>query len=706
MTEQELYEKIRSSAEEIEIPESISPENMKKRLDAMASENEKASKKIGGYRGITKKMIAAAAMLIVCTAGVSTLYQAGSQRQGAASGMNMTEGAYEEAAGESVQKASGTIEGAESSAYSMDGAERIKKSDAGNLYTVAEGYGDLYDLLKKRKNEDLRYDLFTWGKEEIALEDSAGVESSAAAGASMETQQETAYVEEAIQTEGYSKTNLQMEGVDESDIIKTDGSYVYILHHDIVKVVAIGNEEMKVISEIEAKLGGAADNIAEMYVDGDVLNLIIEREETELKQQTGQSGEKKLRSLAEKIAVNDVYEMDSRQVTELLTYDISDRENPKLTGSMTQDGYYKDSRKIGDIVYLFTEIYMQMPELTRNEAVEEQAGSWIPLVNGSIVEADCIYLPKEGENGLLLSSVNVERPDTVVDNILILNDYVNIYVSTSALYLYGTGYSGSGAVTEIAKFSLEKGIINAAGACSAAGEVYDTFAINEYQGKLRLLTTDWSGEEENQLYLFDEKLKLTGSLKGIAKGEQIYSARYLGDIVYFVTYRNTDPLFAVDLSDEKKPRILSELKITGFSEYLHFWGKDKLVGIGYETDPDTGEQKGLKLSMFDISDPAELKIAGTCVIRNADYSPALYNYKCVLVDKGENLIGFLADDYLLFSWENGSFKKLMTESADDNVVAESYRGIYAGERFYLVNADSIASYDRENGYELIQKLEL
>ena len=123
------------------------------------------------------------------------------------------------------------------------------------------------------------------------------------------------------------------------------------------------------------------------------------------------------------------------------------------------------------------------------------------------------------------------------------------------------------------------------------------------------------------------------------------SARFLGTMAYFVTYRNMDPLFAVDLSDEKNPKVLSELKITGFSEYLHFWGEDKLVGIGYETDPETGRQTGLKISMFDISDPADLKVAGSCVLKNTGYSPALYDYKCVLVDEGENLIGLATQTY-------------------------------------------------------------
>lgn len=276
-------------------------------------------------------------------------------------------------------------------------------------------------------------------------------------------------------------------------------------------------------------------------------------------------------------------------------------------------------------------------------------------------------------------------------------------------------YSGSSITTQIAKFELDDGVIDAVGAASVAGAVTDTFAVNEYKGKLRILTTDWSSaENKNFLYLFDRELKRTGSIGDIAPGEEIYAARYLGDMAYFVTYRNTDPLFAVDLSDEKEPRILSELKITGFSEYLHFWGEDKLLGIGYETDPDTGNRKGIKLTMFDISDPANLKTAGTSVIKNLDYSPALYDYKCVLADAGENMIGFAGESYqrkesysyLVFSWENGAFREQMTESLAEGTDLSEYRGIYIGDLFYLASPKSVISYDRKGGYRMLQKMEI
>lgn len=722
MTEKELLEKIKSSAEEIEVPESLSPESIKKKLDdavqagdMAAVSEETASEETGlatkkkSYRhtwhfSAGRKVAAAAVMVLVCGTGAVAAYQSHGNRTDADSAVVGMETAADAAGG--MEASAESVEMAAEETV----AEREPKADAGEMYVVAKNYGEIYDLLKEQ--EEPRWSLWSNkgeiadGAIEEAAEEVAGLETAVSADMSTSTGAMADAVVQNLQASrgeaSYSKTNVQTAGVDESDIIKTDGRYLYVVDEDVVKIIDIQGTEMREAGEVAVTLGSAADRVIEMYVDGDILNLIIERENTGLTEEKSKS------------STCDVYYVNTDTETELLTYDISDRTNPVLKGSTTQDGSYKTSRKVGDIVYLFTEKYMELPNLTKRQATaEEELSDWIPLVNDTAVAADCIYLPEKGNWGLLISSVDVENPDSVVDNTLIMNDYVNIYVSTKAIYLYESNYAGNGISTQIAKFAFKDGVINAVGATSASGEVYDTFAINEYQGKLRLLTTDWSSaERENQLYLFDEKLNLTGSLKGIAKGEQIYAARYFGDMVYFVTYRNTDPLFAVDLSDEKKPKILSELKITGFSEYLHFWGEDKLVGIGYETDPDTGAQKGIKLSMFDISDPANLTTLGTCVIENLDYSPALYNYKCVLVDEGENLIGFAAESYdggikssyLLFSWENGDFCSLLSENIDGNEILDEYRGIYVGDTFYLVNTEAATSYDREKEYKKIQTL--
>ena len=157
---------------------------------------------------------------------------------------------------------------------------------------------------------------------------------------------------------------------------------------------------------------------------------------------------------------------------------------------------------------------------------------------------------------------------------------------------------------------------------------------------------------------------------------------------------------------------IGEEKITGFSEYLHFWGEDKLVGIGYETDPDSGVREGLKITMFDISNPADLKEIKTLVLKNVDYSQALYDYKCVLADAKENLLGFTTEDYennsldyLLFSWEDGKFVNLMTEKVAGNFSSDNYRGIYVGDVFYVADRAGICSFDRTKNYQLMKKIE-
>ena len=736
MTEKELLEKINDAAEKEPVPESLRPEHMKEKL---RKEYQKKGNKLRSRRFLYGSRVAAAALvLLICGAAGMQAWKLNHGGRDATAGMAESADVAESAdmaESADVAESADMVESAETDGNAMDAAEHTvsaeaaaggientaPKQDAGDLYTVAKDYDEVYKLLKQ--NKQMRETDFVY---DMAVDEAFYEEGSAAAGASGATadtaengvvyedsslvnnikysQKEELIADSDSAEKKYSKTNLQTEGVDESDIIKTDGCYIYTVTGNRVIITNIRDGALEKAGEIRLALESTSDKVLEMYVDGDILNLIVQKETAGLEQDN------------EKSRAEDVYYLSSNIETEIRTYDISDRRQPKLSGTMAQDGYYHTSRKIGNIIYLFTDETMGYPSLARQEAVlEENVGGWIPLVNGKAVAADCIYLSEECSQGLIISAVNVNTPDKVVDNTVILNGYVEIYVSTKAVYLYQEDYSNGKSTTRIAKFSLENGKINAVGAASVSGEVRDTFAINDYQGKLRVLTTDSNfigGESTNQLYLFDEKLKATGKLEDIAPGEEIYSARYLGDKAYFVTYRNMDPLFAVDLSDDTNPKILGELKITGFSEYLHFWGEDKLVGIGYETDPDTGAQEGLKITMFDISDPADLKEIKTLVLKNVDYSQALYNYKSVLADADENLLGFTTEDYgsnrldyLLFSWEDGKFVNLLTEKLDGNFSSDNYRGIYVDNIFYVAGTQGIRSFDRTNNYAVLKSLE-
>ena len=276
--------------------------------------------------------------------------------------------------------------------------------------------------------------------------------------------------------------------------------------------------------------------------------------------------------------------------------------------------------------------------------------------------------------------------------------------------------------TDFIRFSMKNGDIQAQAAASLKGELTDTFAVNEYRGYLRVLLTDWSGTAEdgpvNRVYVLDKDMKICGKIDHLAQGETIYSARFMGDKGYFVTYRNTDPLFSVDFSDPENPRILGELKVTGFSEYLHFYGEGKLLGLGWETDPNSGEILGLKISMYDISDPENVAEENKLILKNVDGCDGLYKYKAVLADADENLIGFTIESYdeqyckkyVVFSYQEdeGFVKKLEYNLYSEVEYGSSgdTRGLYIDDVLYVVEEQRITAFDRKNAFEKLGTLEL
>lgn len=725
MSEKEILDKIEKSAAQEKIPESIEPEQIKRKL----KENQK--NKVKRRSGITYYGAVAAAALVLVIGAAGGIHAV----TGGGTGLMTAPVGIEKAA--SGQKSD---EGSEGSSELKDGAtagveKNAQKKDAGSLYTVAKNYGEVYDAICSGSGQEKEADGIAVAEGENSssgdvttyiMGDTADTADTAGAvvdgvedigstqmikGAGAQSGKETADVSSDTAEQQYSGTNLQTQGVDESDFVKTDGSYIYTVSHNEILITDIRKKALKQIGKIQIS-ETSSDRVLEMYVDGDILSVIVESEDSGLEMQADDT---------ENYTEDCFYYFSEGTQTQVLTYDISDPEKPVKTGCVTQDGRYQTSRKIGNIIYLFTNKRISMPQQTKEEVVtEENVSGWIPLVNDNAVDAEDIYVDNGGggSNSLLISSVNVKNPDQVVDNTMILSQYVDIYVSESAFYVYQIKGSWNDAVTQIAKFGLADGKMDADGAVSVNGRITDTFAINEQSGKLRVLTTSQdsvNGEDTNNLYLFDKNLSLTGKIEGLAQGEEIYAARYLGNMAYFVTYRNTDPLFAVDLSDDRNPKVLGELKISGFSEYLHFWGDDKLIGIGYETDEKTGEHTGIKITMFDISDPADLKEVESLVLKDYNYSEALYNYKCVLADADENLLGFALQSYgdgesvtyLLLTWNGEKFETLLSQSLTDKAGnpdqskaadTSAYRGIYAGDMFYIVSTEKIISYDRTQEY--------
>ncbi len=667
--EDALYGKISESAEKIAVPDPLLPEQIAEKLKQR--KKEKKMHMLQKATGIAAVFVLAAAL---GTAGYYGFRRNDSQKSG------------------KQPEQLAAAEGESSTEYVP---VREKKEYAGDLYHRADDYEEVYQAVKRTQSYD-------WDTGEWFVGAMSGVWNGA-----LDTNKSDSIVgipedgsaaADGTENFSYSETNVQVEGIDESDIIKNDGNYLYIASDVEVRLIDIRSEEMKQAGEIHPDhetSGGSAQigemYIEEMYVDKDRLYLIVSWMDTTLEESENPES-----------SFNAAYRMDSSAFIELMTYDIRDRAEPKLIGSVKQDGYYYTSRKAGDIIYLFSSEFLGNVE-------EKEPEELIPYVDGARVDAGCIYVPEKGNSEMILSSVDVRKPQKTIDQMVILNDSAEIYMGSEAIYFYHYEYqSGKGReFTQIAKFSYKDGIMDAVSAASVKGTVQDTFAVSESNGIFRILTTDWSAEEQtNQLYLFDEDMKITGSISDIARGESVYAARYIGDMAYFVTYRNTDPLFAVDLSDPENPVLLGSLEISGFSDYLHPYGENLLLGIGYETDPDTGRNEGIKLCMFDISEGADLKVIDTEVLKEPDYIPGADFYKCILADPKKNLIGFLTEDYdrsdsasyQVFQWDGEDFHEVLSQEIADPVSELWVRGAYAGDSFYIVTDFGITSYDMENGF--------
>lgn len=668
----DIFKKIEKSADDIQIPTSLDPDNVKKKLEERELYGESNYKKaeygkVDGEKykqtkfNVRKIVECAAAIALVVGISSAGIYNVIIRQTGNESGKNIQSDVINEsnhvASYEDEDK--NTTKDSNQSQLDSKDAYLEKKSDIGT-YHLASNYEEVYKLV----NTENIYDYY------CSIEDQA-------------TGNNT------TKKESYSQTNLQVDGIDESDHIKTDGNYIYVQKEDKVVITDVRNEKMNILGEICPNLGKNG-YIKTMYVDGNQLFLVLQKNASD-----------KMKCI-------------------LQTYNIADRKNARLEGSVVVEGEYADSRKVGDIVYLFCNKGILYNETTYKGDKEKI----IPLVNDKKIPSGCIYVQDHADSEFIAVSVNAKKPSEIVDQMMVMNTNVNVYMGTDVIYLYSTEYKKEKAYTNITKFQYKDGYMSGVASKSIKGEITDVFAISESNDILRVLTTEWNEQSKNRLYMLDDKMKIIGKLSGIADGEEIYAARYIGDIAYFITYHNTDPLFAVDISDAETPKIIGKIKITGFSDYLHPYGKNKLLGIGYETDAATGEQLGVKLTMFDISNPEKLKVIDTLHI-DGDYCSAADDYKTALVDSEKNVIGFTVEQweqnqkdenaqdsrnrYYVYSWKNNHFvkqfeKKLpetkydMYEKCNDlYLYVDNYniRGLYIGDTFYL-NYPSGKSYKLES----------
>ncbi len=721
MDEKDLKKLAEEQSTHIEIPDSLKPDQIEQMLESRGRKRKKQY--YGRLAGI-----AACGLLVI---GVAAVGARGLGSYGNPDTNRITEEAMEDtAAGEAAEAAEGGTSadqivsnekdldngtgGAGSGAKSME-KKSAAEEEPGRKFEVTEiktakNYDEIYEYI------EARYQEMEGAVENYSVQDSASTDSGMASGGSSEkksTSDEMAVAEDsAMDTEsgaGFSDTNVREEGVGEADIVKTDGKRLYIVNNQQIQIVDIQKEEMEHLSTIRLD---KECYVSEIFVKDD--RLVAVYNQSEYRDQgdasTGEYG-----GIYLEYAVAE-------------TFDISKPEKPKSVGKVSQSGNYNTMRVSGDYVYLLSDFYANIYGIGRSDR-----DAYIPSVQGKRIASGDILMPvgSQADKYTIISAFSIKDPEKKVDSKAVFGSggmcYVskeNIYICESSYGSYGVmplardGVSGSGqnvSRTCIRKVSYKDGKLKAVGQTEVDGTLNDSFSIDEYDGNLRMVVTvtplssgstgnlrmfaleDEAEEqkETNSLYILDENLEELSRIEGLAEDEIVYSARFMGDTGYFVTFRQIDPLFSVDLSDPENPEIIGKLKIPGFSEYLHPYGEGQLLGIGMDVDETGTTTEGVKLSMFDISDPSNVKEVDKYVLEDTYSSSVFYDYKAALVDVKKNLIGFPTDGaicrYVIFSYGEDGFECLFERELSGS--AWNVRAMYSGSRLYLVAGNTVESYD-------------
>ena len=433
---------------------------------------------------------------------------------------------------------------------------------------------------------------------------------------------------DAEATKEYSKTNVQEAGVDEPDIVKTDGNRIVAVARARVHLVGVNGGKLTLRKTLPDK------GVRNVFLTGDRL-LVFSGRET-------QSSEPGLRWAGQQAV--------------LTMYDISSLSQPKLIATLTVDGDVLDARLVGTQVRVATasspDVDIASPVYTRDGDISEKSkdelraavaktnvDDWIPtytlqdgsgarVSKGRLVECPDLARPEKfsGLDTVAVSSFDMASALQSRMAVGVIAGGQQVYASNTSIYVSTTDWSldGSPALTSLHKFvTAQSGSSAYKGSGEVPGTLLNQYAMSEYEGVLRVASTvsvrrGWVNTREitegvvTTLHEQDGALRQLGQVDGLGRqdNESIRAVRFIGNRGYVVTFRQTDPLYVLDLRNAAAPKVLGELKIPGYSGYLHPIGENRLLGVGQSgltpgrRGPTRGGEVGVQFSLFDISDPA------------------------------------------------------------------------------------------------------
>lgn len=499
----------------------------------------------------------------------------------------------------------------------------------------------------------------------------------------------------------YSETNDQVQNVQEGDIIKTDGNYLYLL-----------SVSGKLVCQKIEKNGDLTQTAAVSLTDEIAASVDVE----ELFLYNGH------------IAVI-MQGYDNGMKTKVILFDTDQNGDLVRVGDYMQEGSYLSGRCTGGALYVVTNeyafsVYGENPEDT------------VPLIwsNGESrsVSTEEMYITACPSYDMTYTNITGYRFGDMTDKVntvtVLGSSASEIYCTEEDLYLLCTNRYWSGLAaqkgeemqntTSVYRYGLENGKITAEAEGKVTGWMLNQFSADEYNGYFRIATTD---NNACRVTVLDESLLPVSELTGLAEGERIYACKFMGDTAYLVTFYETDPLFVIDLSDVNDMKMLGELKIPGYSSYLYPLSDRYLVGVGMNTD-ENGSINGMRINLFDISDPCEPKLADVKILYGDCNALAGENHKAYYADDENGLFGFPIYSYqngrenfngfVMFSVEGGklSVEKEFDYSKDASALSwdtEYYaaytyngyyiqRGVYVNDVLYLLSNEHIYAYGRND----------
>ena len=450
----------------------------------------------------------------------------------------------------------------------------------------------------------------------------------------------------------YSSTNIQVAGVDEADTVKTDGQYIYTLSNNQggniyylgasqqtnpnVYILSADPQNAKVVSKIA--LDSTSTPIG-LFVSSDSSRLAVLV--NKYTYATGLSSREIM-----------IFPYFNAESTSIYVYDISSKANPVLIRNLTVSGSYFNSRMIGDYLYEVT---------SQNAAVYDEA-VLVPTVykDGKTYSASptsIYYADMNQSNYYSFTSfygINLMDDEQQPTNMTVLMSGAStMYVSPDNIYIAYPNWANGTDLTSIYRVKINGLQLSLEAQGNIPGYVMDQYSMDEYNGNLRVATnlyqyiitssTTTAPSQTNNVYVLDQSLKTIGKIEGIGQGENLHAVRFMGEKGYLVTFIKTDPLFVIDLSQPENPKVLGELKIPGYSDYLHPIDATHLIGIGKEAiasdQSNFAWYQGLKIALFDVSNVNNpVQMANYVIGDRGTDSAALNDPKAFLFAQSKNLL--------------------------------------------------------------------